>query len=247
MSSPLTEDELAEVIMSVGTHRKIRQIPPVEVARRIERALSWGVSYGTEFVHYDKRTLAMRLGFKDPGMIDRFLVLLSIPEEFQKIVNWGSGKGSLNHLTFSIASFASHLPPERRGEFILEVLRHELTKEHAKAAIQLLKRDPRKSVSECVAEIRPVVTEHEILVGTFPAASAMLDEALPIGRKESILNRVVGGILGDERFAVRLSNTHFIISTSEKGKRRLKEYSKAAGLDLNALITERCEKSLSPS
>lgn len=245
--APLTEDEFAELILSVGTHRKKRHISPVEAARRIERAITSGVSHRTGTIPYTRESLARKLGLKDPTMLGRFLAVLSIPEEFQQIVNWGEGGRNLEHLTFSVASNASSLPVEKQRELFLEILRHELTKSHALQAIQLIKRNPTKPVHECIESVRPVIIRREIIIGSFPAGSAMLDKNVPADRKEEILKEALRAIFQGERFAARVSNAHFVISTSERGKHLFDEYCARFRQNPNELIASLCGQQLTQS
>ncbi len=248
MQTALTQEEFEELVLSVGIHRKRRKLRPVEVARRIKRALEAGVLHGSGVIQFSIDSLAKRLGFKGASMISRFLTLLNIPEEFQEIVEWGSGSGAMSHLTFSIASTISTLPPDQQRQFFLEVFKHELTKLETISVVQTLKRNPSKSVRDAAHEVlgtRPVKVYHEVLIGSFPPESAMASSSLPTGRKEAVLNAVLKPIFGNEAVAGRVSAGHFLISTSEQGKRALLERCKRLGVRPNDLITKLCEDRLS--
>lgn len=248
MQTALKEEEFEELVLSVGIHRRRRVLRPVEVAKRIKRALEAGVLRGSGITQFSLGSLAKRLGLKDASMVTRFLTLLNIPEEFQEIVEWGSRAGAMSHLTFSIASAMSTLSRDQQRELFLEVFKHELTKLEAMSVVQTLKRNPSRSVRDAVGEVlrsRPVRVYHEVLIGSFPPESPMASPSLPTGRKEAVLNAVLKPIFDDEAVVGRVSEKHFLISTSEHGKRLFQEYCKRLAVGPNELVTKLCEERLS--
>ncbi|MGA2336065.1 MAG: hypothetical protein ABSG08_11875 [Terriglobales bacterium] len=191
--------------------------------------------------------LAKALGFNGPSMVPRFLSLLKIPEEFQGLVGWGAESGELTHLTFSIATTITSLSTQQQRELLTEVFKHELTKHETMMAVQALKRDASKAVRDAVAvalTTRPLRIEHEILIGSFPPDSGMSKNDIPAGRKETILSAVLTPILDGEPLAARISEKHFVLSTSPKGKKLLHEHCVRLSLDENQLVTKLCEERL---
>jgi len=110
-----------------------------------------------------------------------------------------------------------------------------------------LRRDPSKTVSDAVAvalTTRPVKIEHEILIGSFPPESAMTRDDIPTGRKEATLATVLMPIFSGEPLAVRVSEKHFVLSTSPKGKKLLHDHCTRLGVDENQLVVKLCEERL---
>jgi hypothetical protein len=209
------------------------------------RALESGIL--PESNPYSVEKLAEALGFRVSDMVPRFLSLLKLPSEFQGMIEWGSGAGDLDHLTFSIAMTVAPLSPEQKREVLTEVLRHELNKNETMMAVQALRRDPSKTVSDAVAvalTTRPVKIEHEILIGSFPPDSRMAKDDIPTGRKEATLSAVLTPILKGEPLAARISEKNFVLSTSPKGKKLLHEHCVGLGVDENHLVIKLCEERL---
>lgn len=211
----------------------------------MRRALEAGVLPAAQPYSPDK--LAKALRFSGPSMIPRFLSLLKIPDEFQGLIGWGAEKGELTHLTFSIAITIASLSTLQQRELLTEIFKNELTKHETMMAVQALKRDPSRTVSDAVAvalTTRPVRTVHEILIGSFPPESEMAKDRIPTGRKEAILTAVLTPILNGEPLAARVSEKHFVLSTSPRGKKLLNEHSFRLGGDENQLVTKLCEEKL---
>lgn len=242
---PLTPDEWSELKLSVGTHHKRRVLRPMEVAKRMQRILESGVSPQAE--PYTMDQLARGLDLRGGSMVPRFLSLLEVPEEFQGMIEWGVGAGELDHLTFSIAMTVAPLNPEHKREILTKILKHELNKRETMMAVQALRRDPSRSVSDAIAvalTTRPVKIDHEILIGSFSPESPMSRSDIPIGRKEAMISAALRPILEGEPLAARVSEKHFVLSTSPKGKRLLHDHGARLGMDENQLVAKLCEARL---
>lgn len=214
----------------------------MEVAQRMQRALESGIL--PEAKPYPLEKLAKALDFRVTDMVPRFLSLLKIPPEFQGMIEWGVGAGELDHLTFSIAMILAPLNDEQKRELLTEIFKHELNKRETMSAVQALRRDPSKSVQDAVAvalTTRPVKIDHEILIGSFPPESQMSKDHIPTGRKEATIIAVLAPFLNGEPLAARVSEKHFVLSTSPKGKKLLHDHCVRVGLDENQLITKLCE------
>jgi hypothetical protein len=244
---PLSESEYSDLVLSVGTHHKTRVLKPTEVARRIRKTLDSGVKSGEQIVSYTPESLAKVLGLKGPTMLSKFLGLLTLPEEFRGLVEWGSGKGDLSHLTFTTASMLNGLSEADQRQFLSELFKHDLTKAEMQSAVQAFKRNRSVSIEEAVQialSTRPIKVQHELLVGEFAPDSPFASETIPTGRKEAVLAAVLRPILHDEAFAARISESRFVISTSAKGKKLLDTYAAEQKTDLNTLVQKFCEERL---
>ncbi len=244
---PLTEDEFSELILSVGTHHKRRVLPPLEVAKRMKRALDHGVRTGDRTVRYTPPTLAAAVGFKGPTMVGHFVGLLALPEEFRGLIEWGAGKTELSHLTFSTASMLTSLEQSHQREMLKRVFEYDLTKTEVMMAVQALKRDSSRTVDDAVQialTTRPVKIHHELLIGALLPNTRMTDHTIPTGKKEAALTAVLRPMLAEENFAARIAERNYVISTTSKGKQMLEQYAQQHGTDPNTLVLNLCEERL---
>lgn len=158
----LTRSELQQLQLSVGTHRGVRSLTPVEVAHLFAVTLKAGAS---------KAECAHKTQLAGPTMVDRFLKLGKLPHSLKHLVDWGrSGRGVIG---FSGAVELTHFPRERRQIMGLKTVEYELTKTEIVSVRQLLERssDP---LSRCLKRVlgrRPVVRHVEVILGSISAAS----------------------------------------------------------------------------
>ena len=189
MLSGLTPTELRELQLSVGTHRGVRSLDPVEVADRYAVALEAGAS---------KAECAKETQLAGPTMVDRFLKLRKLPEGLQNRVEWGeSGKGVIG---FSGAVQLTKFPPEIQETMGWKIVEHELIKNEITSIRQLLERssDPLDRCLERVLKRRPVVRHLEVIMGSVGAVDvqAMLQGCSQRERNEllrAILDELVPG------------------------------------------------------
>ena len=75
----LSADEYKQLLMSVGTHRGVRPITPVQVAALFKRAADAGSTpaASAEATHVSA------------SMVSRFLKLLELSPDIQHLVDWG--------------------------------------------------------------------------------------------------------------------------------------------------------------
>ena len=160
MLSGLTPTELRELQLSVGTHRGVRSLTPVEVADRYAVALEAGAS---------KAECAKETQLAGPTMVDRFLKLRKLPDKRKHLVDWGeSGKGVIG---FSGAVQLTQFPRESQETMGLKIVEHELTKKELVSVRQLLERSS-DSLSRCLERVlrrRPVVRHVEVILGSIGA------------------------------------------------------------------------------
>ena len=161
MLAGFTPTELRELQLSVGTHRGVRPLTPVEVADRYAVALEAGSS---------KAECAKGTQLGGPTIVDRFLKLRKLPHRLKHLVDWGeSGKGVIG---FSGAVELTQFPRESQETMGLGVVEHELTKKEITSVRQLLERssDPLPRCLERVLSRRPVVRHVEVILGSVGAA-----------------------------------------------------------------------------
>lgn len=220
--------ELRELQQSVGTHRGVRPLTPVEVADRLLRSLQAGAS---------RAKCSKETQLAGPTMVDRFLKLRELPSRIQHLVEWGkSGKGVIG---FSGAVELSQFPRENQETMGLKIVEHELTKKEIVSVRQLLERssDPLPRCLERVLKRRPVVTRVEVILGSIDVAD--LQEILR-GYSQRERNSLFRGVIdelvpGARITSARLGTSSYSIVGPRGVVVRLDQLSNPEGLILDAL------------
>ena len=153
----LTPTELRNLQLSVGTHRRVRVLTPVEVADHYAMAIRSGAS---------KTECAEATQFSGTTMIDRFLVLRTLPQRLRHLVDWGrSGKGAIG---FSAAVELTRFARGSQPTMGFNIVEHDLTKREIVSVRQLVERsaDPLDRCLHRVLARRPVVRHVEVVVGS---------------------------------------------------------------------------------
>lgn len=156
----LTPLALRQLQLSVGTHRSVRPLTPVEVADHYAIALRADAS---------KAECAKETQLADATMVDRFLKLRKLPDSIKHLVDWGtSGKGVIG---FSGAVELTNFPNESRETMGLNIVKHELRKTEVVSVRQLLERsaDPLPRCLDRVLGRRRVVRHVEVILGSLVA------------------------------------------------------------------------------
>jgi hypothetical protein len=163
----LKQNELDATLLSVGSHRVVRPLSPVEVAINCDKAIK---------AEETKKEIAIGLGLTGTSMIDKFLKLLNLDPEILHLVDWGDSKFTV--IGFSCAIEVVQLPIELHKEMTNAVCKHNLTKVQAKSVRQLFQRSKRR-LEECIADVvarQSIIVIREIVIGEI--ADTMLVENL---------------------------------------------------------------------
>ena len=104
-------------------------------------------------------------------MINAFLRLHELPPQIQDIVAWGDSKTTTGTISFSVAH---HLTRLREKQDILKLAgvilqdSKPITKEELKAIISMKRRNPGKSINDCIKQVhsvtRPMLIEHFLFI-----------------------------------------------------------------------------------
>ena len=204
MLAGLTRTELRELQRSVGVHRGVRDLTPVEVADRYAVALKAGES---------KAKCAQETQLAGPTMVDRFLNLQRLPHALNHLVDWGkSGNGVIG---FSGAVELTQFPRESREAMGLKIVEHELTKKEIVSVRQLLERssDPLSSCLERVLRRRPVVRHVEVILGSIGAPDLqMILEGYSQRERNEILRTALDELVpGASVTSARLGTSSFSV------------------------------------
>lgn len=152
----LSPFETRQLILSIGTHKTERALSPVEVARHLQKALDSGEN---------RVEIAERLHLKGTSMIGRFLRLLSLPIQVQRLINWGSDPTSLS---FQAASEIARLAvPQEQIALAKAALESQLNKSDIVQVVQIHQRS-NKSIDNCIKSVlkqRPIVERRHLIAG----------------------------------------------------------------------------------
>ena len=201
--------ELGRLRMSVGygTHKKGRPLSPIEVSLLLRRACDAGTSLSD---------CATETHIGETG-IGRFLRILSLPQDLQHLVGWGSGKGAIS---FSQAVELVRLQDiDDQRAVAVSILTNSLNSKEVRQVAQLRTRSGR-IISECLTEVlgmRPTIERRYVFIGSVvdqTVENALIDltqterdSILESGIKRLDLRGATGRLgkrfftlVGDERF-----------------------------------------------
>ena len=199
----ITATEVQDITLSVGTHRGVRRLSPLEVAGIIEKAVDAGTS---------RKECASALGI-GPTQVGTFLKLLSLGSEIQHLADWRGTKNA--SVPFSTLAELARLPVNDQKKATEAVLRHDL---RWKEVIQLTQIRDRSglSIEECIESIlklRPQIETRHLFVGAITAAP-LRDRLHSISQsdRDALLERILRRLTGPAYGAKgRLSDREFTV------------------------------------
>ena len=152
----LSSYEVRQLILSVGTHRSVRPLSPVEVAKLMQRALDAG----------EKRAdIADRLYLEDSTIIGHFTRLLSLPPQVQQLVGWGSDPATVS---FTAAAMIARLKsPQGKSVLAKAALENQFNKSEIIQVVQIQRRsgNPIEDCIKAVLDQRPIVEKRHLVIG----------------------------------------------------------------------------------
>ena len=198
----LTPEEQRSLILSVGTHKRRRELSPVEVARLMEKAKLHGAS---------TREIAEVCHLTDTSMVPRFLRLLNLPELVQTWVAWEPDESQLSLTTAQeIARISDGASQQRMATLILENRLRSKETGHAVMRMQRAKEDPDTAIA-AVVKLRPTIRKRFVFVATVtdPHTRMELSKLNQNHRNEILADALrrlglqdMKGTLGSTRFTV---------------------------------------------
>ena len=152
----LSSYEVRQLILSVGTHRSVRPLAPVEVAKLMQRALKAG----------EKRAdIADRLYLDDSTIIGHFIRLLSLPAQIQQLVGWGSDPATVS---FTAAAMIARLDStQKQSALATAALENQFNKSEIIQVVQIQLRSE-NLIEECIKAVldqRPIVEKRHLIIG----------------------------------------------------------------------------------
>ncbi len=221
--------------MSVGygTHKKGRPLSPVEVGLYLHRARDAGVSLDE---------CATEIQLDGTGHIGRFLRILTLPDDLQHLINWGSGK---DFISFSSAVELVKLENADDQRVVAEsIMENNLKKTEVSQIVQLRNRSGR-SIFDCVSDVlgmRTIIEKRYVFIGSLKDKNSQdaLIEMTQTQRDlilDSALQRLgfreVSGRLGKQFFTL-VGGENFNKSMRSIGKQNIEQR-------LRSYITEAVE------
>lgn len=208
----LTPEEQRALILSVGTHKRRRELSPVEVGRLMSKAKTCGAS---------AREIAEACHLTDTSMVSRFLRLLALPELAQTWVAWEPNESQVSLSTAQeIARIAGAESQLRMATLVLE---HRLTSKeagHAVMRIQRAREDPDTAVA-AVVKLRPTIRKRYVFVASVTDShSRQRLSTLSQNERNEVLASALRG-LGLQDMSGTLGASHFTLvadASSAKGQ-----------------------------
>ena len=189
-----------------------RPLKPVEVAKYFSKCLNQGETRGD-------LAKACRIS---AGMINKFLALLTLPENLQAFVDWGRAKE--HWVGFSAATEISKFPSSQQKQLIETSMQLRLSKSEVVSIRQLEERSD-SSVDEAIQRVvgrRPTKSTIEIWIAPLPADLIKSVSSLLQAERDSILakalfttlNHAPQAKLGD-RALVIVGNKDLVMTVSD--------------------------------
>lgn len=217
---------LAKLLASLNVQGSNRPLSPVEVANEI-RVLQ-------EDLDGDLKETIKRLPVS-AEIAKQFMELMNLPSKIQDVIVWGESSKKDGSIGFSVAAkmakLNNHNDILKLAGTILDMSR-PITKEELKGLLSLKKRNPSKSIDECISEILNVTREFTIHHFLFISrinpsfASILVDNKLGRNVHDEALavlkNIFPTGTLKN----VKVSNERIRLALDEDGWKFIAEYSR---------------------
>lgn len=218
MIAGLSALDLGLLRMSVGygTHKKGRPLSPIEVGRLLRRAREEGATL---------EDCAEAIQLDGTGHIGRFLRILSLPEDVQHLVDWGSGR---NFVGFTQAVELVKTGDAADQRVVAEaILSHGLNSKEIRQIAQIRRRSGR-AIEACLAEVLNMRTKIErryIFIGTVAEGCVESLGELTQAARDAILATGVSQ-LKIRGTAARLGSRFFTLVGDERFNTSMQEIGK---------------------
>lgn len=199
----ISQENLRDLILTVGIHKKERPLSPMEVSVLINAALKAGIT---------KNEISQELLLSE-DMVIRFSQLTKLPIEIQHLVDWGN---KISKISFSTAVKIASLKLEAEQVILVEAtLEHGFSKNEV---IEIVDNRNRigKPIDVCIGEtlkMRPQIIKRYLFIGSVKS-QVVRDRIANLSQKErdlllktAINSNLPGlpswdGTLGENRFSI---------------------------------------------
>jgi hypothetical protein len=231
----ISTDIQKKLLLSVGSHKAIRLLSPVEVAEAVQASLDAGstLQQVAEFLHLE-----------GTSVLTKFVRLLRLSPDVRHLVDWGKSESTIG---FTAASEVARLDnPDEQMQLCQAGLQHQLGSAEMKQILQLHQRSGR-SIEDCVAEIlrlRPHVQRIHVFLGevTSPELRQRLAAISQADRDTAMRSAVISAFPGLARFGCRLGSERFTITGDDGVSTELAQ----GGKDFEAAINKALAEAVSP-
>lgn len=200
----LSQGELRNLILSVGTHRNERPLTPPEVGELLHNALASGATRG-------ELKGELQIG---STAIARFLRLRDLTADVRHLADWGGS--SKSGIAFSTLAEIARLPQHDQEQVAKAVLEHDLTWNEVLQIVQVAQRTekPIREVVEGIMKLRTQVERRHVFIGAVeaPDLQARLTQLSQVQRDQVFrraldqlsgrLPQPLDGRLGPQRFTI---------------------------------------------
>lgn len=225
---PLSDEQWRDLVLSVGTGRSVRRLPPSHVSKLLAEAVTY----------LSREEIARRLGLKGTDMIARFLALRRLPEDDLGLVCWRREEGLV---PFTSAYFASKLQDSAsRSALLRAIITNRLDTTEVESVVQLMERSHvtlPESINKVVKSRRQVTTQHLFagVITSLPSGLQGVDEQ---GLSAQLKKAVTLGVPGISVIAAKISGDRYFIVTNSKGADAMKDSWTRRGLDMDSFVSE---------
>jgi len=231
----VSTDVQKKLLLSVGSHKAIRPLSPVEVADAVQTALKCGTTLQevAEFLHLE-----------GTSVLTKFVRLLKLSPEVRHLVDWGRSDSTIG---FTAASEVARLTDaESQMQLCQAGLQHQLGSGEMKQIVQLRQRSGRP-LADCIGEIvgmRPQLQRIHVLLGavTPPDVRARLAALSQAERDTALRSAVQRAFPRLAKFGCRLGAERFTITGGDEVSAELVH----GGNEFEAAINDALAETLFP-
>ena len=199
----ISDLEYQRLLLSVGTHRNIRPLSPVEVAELLGKAIAAGAT---------RTQCAQALGV-GPSQISVFLNLLNVAPQVRHLADWQGSKAA--SIPFSTLAELRRLQHDDQVIAANAALSHKLTWKEVVQLVQIAIRSG-NPVEDCIAQVlklRPVIITRHLFVGAVTSQEVQRRLApMPQSDRDGLLSDAVTKLTGPNYpTGVRLGANEFTV------------------------------------
>ena len=216
---------LAKLLASLNVQGSNRPLSPVEVANEI-KALQEDL--GGDFKETIKRLPV------SAEIAKQFMQIMALPSKIQDVIVWGESSKKDGSIGFSVAAkmakLSNHNDILKLAGTILDMPR-PVTKEELKGLLSLKKRNPDKSIDECISEVlnvtREFTVQHFLFISKINSsiASALIPSESGRDAHGEALAILKGSFPQGTLKDVKVSNERVRLALDEAGWKFIAEYS----------------------
>lgn len=230
--SGLSSSERQALIRSVGTHRAMRHLSPLEVAHLLRKAMDGGSTLA-------ECAEELAIG---PTQIRTFLKLLDLTPDIQHLADWRGRRNAT--ISFTALAQLARLQPADQGLVAEAILRHDMTSAEVIQVVQMMQRSGQPA-SACITnalKLRPQIETRHLFVGSITSDSAKRSVvSLQQAERDQLMVQILESIFdGDYEASGRLGPRDFTILSNH-------DLSTLLGLDpdeLESLVNRGLEQGL---